>query len=222
MKRKIAFNLSVIVILLLFSMTFFSCHGKQEDSRPSPAESEKVSKESPGMTDTAEKIPASPSKENSEKGDGKMLLTSTAFKEGEFIPKKYTGEGSDVSPQLSWENSPEGTKSFAIIVDDPDAPVGNWVHWVIFNISPDVKSLPENLPKEKTLSSGVMQGLNDFRKIGYNGPMPPRGKAHRYFFKLYALDTRLKLQPVIKKADLVKAMTGHILAEAHLMGKYKR
>ncbi len=150
-----------------------------------------------------------------------MKLTSIAFTEGGMIPARYTCDDVNVSPPLDWEGAPANTKSFALIVDDPDAPAGIWVHWVLFNIPPHTQKLPENVPHDKTLSDGAVQGINDFRKFGYGGPCPPGG-THRYYFKLYALDTILKLAPGSSKRDLVNAMSGHILAEAQLMGKYKR
>jgi len=149
-------------------------------------------------------------------------LTTAAFANGARIPQKYTGDGPDVSPPLKWTTPPAETKSFALICDDPDAPMGTWVHWVIWGIPPEKTELPEGLPKDKELPDGTKQGTSDFRKIGYNGPAPPRGPEHRYFFKLYALDVQLPLKPGATKSDLVKAMQGHILAEAQLMGRYKR
>ncbi|HOK08321.1 MAG TPA: YbhB/YbcL family Raf kinase inhibitor-like protein [Candidatus Hydrogenedens sp.] len=154
--------------------------------------------------------------------NAKLTITSSAFKMGSPIPKKYTGDGPDLSPPLNWEGVPEGTKSLALISDDPDAPVGTWVHWVIFNIPPTEKGLPEGVPKQNTLSNGAKQGTNDFRKIGYNGPAPPPGKPHRYYFKLYALNVVLDLPAGSKKADLLKAMEGHILASSEYMGTYQR
>ena len=151
-----------------------------------------------------------------------FTLSSSAFDQGAYIPKKYTGEGPDVSTPLAWTGAPDGVKSFALICDDPDAPVGTWVHWVAWGIKPGVSELPEGLPTDKELDNGIRQGTNDFRKIGYGGPMPPPGSDHRYFFKLYALDTELALRPGAKKSDLLPAMKGHILAEAHLMGRYRR
>jgi len=150
-----------------------------------------------------------------------IKIKSTAFKEGGMIPSKYTCDGADISPPLSWDSVPEGTKSLALICDDPDAPMGTWVHWVIFNIPPDTRELPENVPPQKTLANGAKQGINDFRKIGYGGPCPPGG-THRYYFKLYALDTGINLEAGATKSQLLKAMEGHILAEGQLMGKYKR
>ena len=155
------------------------------------------------------------------KGGKAMELSSTAFHKEGMIPDKYTCDGADVSPSLAWGSAPEGTKSFALICDDPDAPMGTWVHWVYYDIPPETEGLPENvIPKEHPANGGV-QGINDFRKIGYGGPCPPGG-THRYFFKLYALDTLLNLSPGATKAQLLKAMEGHILGQAELMGKYKR
>ena len=155
-------------------------------------------------------------------GSGMVLrVTSAAFKQGEMIPKKYTCDGLDVSPPLEWTDAPEGTKSYALICDDPDAPRGTWVHWVVFNLPSGVKALPEGVPAKETLDNGAKQGANDFRRIGYGGPCPPGG-THRYFFKLYALDAVLNLASGATKQQLLKAMEGHILAEEQLMGRYKR
>ena len=148
-------------------------------------------------------------------------VSSTAFKEGEAIPKKYTCDGENVSPPLEWSNIPKGTKSIALIADDPDAPRGTWVHWVLFNIPADVNGLPENVPPRSTLKNGARHGINDSRKLGYDGPCPPGG-THRYFFKLYALGVELSLETGATKTQLLKAMEGHILGEGRLMGKYKR
>ncbi len=150
-----------------------------------------------------------------------MELHSSAFEEGGMIPVKYTCDAENVSPPLSWNSVPDGTKSLALVCDDPDAPVGTWVHWVIFNLPPDSDGLPEHVPPQKKLSDGALQGSNDFRKIGYGGPCPPGG-IHRYFFKLYALDMVLDLQTGSTKAALERAMQGQVLAEARLMGTYRR
>jgi Raf kinase inhibitor-like YbhB/YbcL family protein len=155
-------------------------------------------------------------------GVAKMKVTSTAFQEGANIPKKYTGDGDDVSPPLKWEGTPAGTKSFALICDDPDAPRGTWVHWVLFNIPADKTELPEAVPTTAKLASGARQGTNDFKKIGYGGPAPPPGKPHRYFFKLYALDRVLDLPEGPKKKDVEDAMDKHVLAHGQLMGTYGR
>jgi Raf kinase inhibitor-like YbhB/YbcL family protein len=156
------------------------------------------------------------------KEDPAMKLTSTAFAEGRPIPALHTGDGADGSPPLTWSGVPPGTKSLALICDDPDAPVGNWVHWVIYGLPSASAGLPENTAKTETLPDGAKQGLNDFRRIGYGGPCPPPGRPHRYYFKLYALDAELALKPRAAKPDLLRAMAGHILAEAQLMGTYQR
>ena len=157
------------------------------------------------------------------KGGGKMgiVVTSAAFGEGELIPARYTCDGADVSPPMSLSGVPEGAKSIALICDDLDAPAGTWVHWVVYDLSPDIKDLPEAVPPDKTVLEGAKQGLNDFLQIGYGGPCPPAG-THRYFFKVYALDAVMNLAPGARKGDLLKAMEGHVLAEGQLMGKYHR
>lgn len=149
-------------------------------------------------------------------------LTSTAFQPGTTIPKQYTGDGADRSPPIRWSEPPSGTKSIALICDDPDAPRGTWVHWVLFNLSPQTRELEEGVPTTATLPYGVKQGKNDFGNIGYGGPAPPKGKLHRYFFKLYALVVAMDLAPGATKAQLEAAMRGHILAEGQVMGTYKR
>ncbi|MFW6139541.1 MAG: YbhB/YbcL family Raf kinase inhibitor-like protein [Spirochaetota bacterium] len=150
-----------------------------------------------------------------------LKVTSQSFSEGGKIPVKYTCDGKDISPPLSWSGGPDNTRSYAIISDDPDAPVGTWVHWVIYNIPADVTSLPEDVPKAEKLENGAVQGRNDFKKYGYGGPCPPGG-THRYFFKVYALDTMIDEGPGLTKKQLLKAMEGHILAQGELMGKYSR
>jgi len=151
-----------------------------------------------------------------------IQLTSSAFAEGEFIPAKYSCDGEDVSPPLKWSNLPTGVKGLALICDDPDAPVGTWVHWVLYGLPPTETELPEKIPTTETLATGAKQGINDFKRIGYGGPCPPAGRPHRYFFKLYALDAEITLEPGATKKDLVRVMYGRILAEGQLMGKYKR
>ncbi len=150
-----------------------------------------------------------------------IQIESSAFKYGDFIPSKYTCDGINVSPPLKWSDIPEGTKSIALICDDPDAPIGDWVHWVLYNIPPETRELNENIPNERTLKDGSIHGLNDWKKYGYGGPCPPSG-THRYFFKIYALDTKLNLSPGATKKHLLDAMSGHILASGELMGKYQR
>ncbi len=149
-------------------------------------------------------------------------LTSAAFKEGGIIPKQHTCEGRDVSPLLRWSNPPPGTQSFALICDDPDAPVGTWVHWVLFNLPPETRELPDGLPTQDTLPNRAKQGLNDFKRVGYGGPCPPPGNPHRYYFKLYALNTMLDLKPRATKAQVLEAAKGHVLGEAQLMGRFGR
>jgi len=151
-----------------------------------------------------------------------MNLSIPGFKNGADIPKKFTCDGADVSPQLSWSDAPAGTKTFALLVDDPDAPVGNWNHWTTWDVPASSKVLPEGVPKEARLPDGSQQGLNDFHKPGYNGPCPPAGKPHRYYFKLFALDAKLDLKPPATKRDMEAAMKGHILEQAEWMGRYGR
>jgi hypothetical protein len=151
-----------------------------------------------------------------------FTIESTAFAEGGSIPKKHTCDGQDVSPPLAWSGAPAGTKSFALICDDPDAPAGTWVHWVIYDLPASLSSLPEGVPRDRELKGGGRQGMSDFRRVGYGGPCPPPGKPHRYFFKLYALDAPPGLMPGVSKNDVLKSAEGHILGEAQLMGKYGR
>ena len=150
-----------------------------------------------------------------------LKLTSNAFKEGEAIPRGYTCDGANVSPPLEWTGVPKSAKTIAIIADDPDAPAGTWVHWVVYNLSAEGLGLIENTPQTETLNGGGVQGKNDFGKTGYGGPCPPSGR-HRYIFKFYALDSELPLQPGATKAEVEKAMEGHIVGQAQLMGTYNR
>jgi len=196
-------KLCIISVLLCFGLVSFSC-GQDEKAKVEKKES-KV-----------------------------MQITSTAFKEGETIPVKYTCDSVDVSPPLEISGVPEGAKSLALICDDPDAPVGTWVHWVVFNIPPDVKTLPEDVEKKVMAnisgdSTEVMavQGMTDFGGFGYGGPCPPKGPAHRYFFKLYALDGMVdfdekKIKAGVTKKELLEKIEAHVVAEAVLMGKYGR
>lgn len=152
-----------------------------------------------------------------------MIFKTSAFKPEEPIPVKYTCDGADVSPHLTWDGAPQEAKSFALICDDPDAPSGIFTHWLLFDLPATVTELPENLPKKSEVDSPrCKQGTNDFGKVGYGGPCPPRGSGHRYFFKLYALDTDIQLSPKAKKRDLEAAIKDHILAQAELMGTYQR
>jgi len=153
---------------------------------------------------------------------GAMQLTSASFPNGGTIPKKYTCDGSDVSPALTWSGAPQGTQGFALIADDPDAPVGTWSHWVLYDLPAGTTSLAESVSKVDAPPGGGQQGKNDFGKTGYGGPCPPPGTPHRYFFKLYAVDRRLDLKPGARQKEVERALQGHILAQAELMGKYGR
>jgi Raf kinase inhibitor-like YbhB/YbcL family protein len=149
-------------------------------------------------------------------------VASRAFKEGESIPAHYTRDGEDVSPPLDWFEPPVGTKSFALVCEDADAPSGGFTHWVIYNIPPTVTLFPEAFPPLNSLPNGIKQGMNSFGQVGYSGPSPLKGLPHRYFFKIYALNTVLELDPGAAKAQLEKTMQRRIVGEAQLMGKYQR
>jgi len=150
-------------------------------------------------------------------------LSSTSFETSAEIPTRYTCDGADDSPALSWSEAPDGTSTFALICDDPDAPVGLFTHWVLYGLSSDVSELPENLPKDAEVQKPeCKQGVNDFRRIGYGGPCPPRGSRHRYFFKLFALDNDPKLPAGSSRKEVERAINGHVLGEAKLMGTYQR
>lgn len=151
-----------------------------------------------------------------------MKLSSATFGDGQRIPAKYTCEGEDVSPPLAWGEVPEGTRSLALIADDPDAPSGTFSHWVIFNIPPDSRGLTEAMPAKPQLPNSARQGVTDFGGIGYGGPCPPPGKPHRYYFSLYALDQPLDLEAGASRQQVIKAMQGHTLARAQLVGIYQR
>ena len=151
----------------------------------------------------------------------KLEIRSTAFGDAQMIPKIYTCQGKNISPPLSWGAVPEQTRSIALILEDPDAPMGTFVHWVLFNLPPETKGLPENVPVGKTLANGAKHGAGTSKKIGYMGPCPPSG-THRYFFRVYALDSKLDLKSGSSKERLLRAMQGHILSEGQLMGTYKR
>lgn len=151
-----------------------------------------------------------------------FVLRSPDFANGADIPKQFTCSGEDRSPVIEWSGAPAATRSFALIADDPDAPAGTWVHWVIFNIPGSAHGLQGAVEKQARLADGTHQGQNDFHKVGYNGPCPPPGKPHRYFFKLYALDAELSLSSSATKSDVERAMDGHVLAHAEWMGKFRR
>jgi hypothetical protein len=149
-------------------------------------------------------------------------LESSAFENGKTIPRKYTCDGEDVSPPLTWKGAPEGTKSFALICDDPDAPLMTWTHWVVYGIPANVDKLQEGLPKAEVVAGDIKQGSNSGRRVGYAGPCPPGGKAHRYYFRIYALDSDTDIGPGESKKHLERAMIGHVLDEAETMGLYAR
>lgn len=186
---------AVFWLLIMVSIVLSACGGAPATGAPSPAE----------------------------EGEEPMSfeLTSPAFDHEGAIPPKYSCQGEDISPPLSWTEPPAGTKSFALIADDPDAPVGTWVHWVLYNIPADAQELPEGVPAQDKLSDGSLHGRNSWRRYDYGGPCPPGG-THRYFFKLYALDTPLDLGPGARKKKLLNAMEGHILAQTELVGTFSR
>lgn len=150
-----------------------------------------------------------------------LTISSKAFQQGDRIPLEYTCDGQNISPQLQWSAGPEGTLSYAIISDDPDAPMGTWVHWVVYNIPAKERSIMKNQPKDPVLPNGAVQGITDFRSVGYGGPCPPSG-IHRYFFHVYALDVILDTREALTKSQLLHQMQGHILAQGSLMGLYSR
>jgi hypothetical protein len=152
-----------------------------------------------------------------------MLIGSTSLVSGKNIPEQFTCRGANISPDIYWKSLPAKTKSLALVMEDPDAPAGTWVHWVVYNIPAETPSLPTHLPAKRTMEDGTRQGKNSFGDIGYGGPCPPPGHGpHRYFFRLYALDTLLNLEPGADKEELTTAMDGHILGKAELMGRFER
>ena len=151
-----------------------------------------------------------------------ISISPDAFNDGSSLPVEQTCDGEDCSPALSWERLPDSTRSITLIADDPDGPRQTFVHWVIYNIPADSSGLPPGVPKNNTLDDGSLQGNNNFGRIGYNGPCPPPGNPHRYFFKVYVLDTTLSLKSGATKSQLEAAMSGHILAQGEMIGKYGR
>jgi Raf kinase inhibitor-like YbhB/YbcL family protein len=159
---------------------------------------------------------------NGGKGMDKLIVSSPAFKHGDFIPLEYTCDGSDVSPEIVIENVPTNAKSLVLINDDPDAPMGTWDHWILYNIPASNKVvIPKGIKPEKEFPNGMRHGINSWGRLGYGGPCPPSG-VHRYFFKVYALDVVLDIPPGATKQKILKAMEGHIIAQGELMGKYSR
>lgn len=165
-------------------------------------------------------VPQPPAKQSPDQ-KSEIKVTSVAFQEGQPIPRQYTCAGVNISPPLEWSGVPKAAKTIAIIVDDPDAPSGAWVHWVLYNAPADNIGFVENVPAGETLKAGGFQGKNDFEKIGYGGPCAPSG-THRYFFKLYAVDAELPLKAGATRAELEQAMQGHVVAQGQLMGTYSR
>jgi Raf kinase inhibitor-like YbhB/YbcL family protein len=164
-------------------------------------------------------------KEESDSSNKKVItmkLTSTAFQDGAFIPDTFTCKGANISPPLLWSGMPAGTKSFAVTCEDPDALVGVWIHWVMYNIPPDKTGLDQQVVPKQTLPDGSVQGTNDFGDIGYSGPCPPKDTPHRYYFKVYALDTTFNLTGKVTKQVLDEKMTDHIIGQGQLIGKYER
>ncbi len=151
-----------------------------------------------------------------------VTVTSSAFEASELMPTRFTCDGDDLSPPLAWSEVPQGTQSLALIADDPDAPAGTWVHWVLYGLAPDTRELPEGVQTEEIVLDGARQGTNDFGRLGYGGPCPPPNGPHRYFFKLFALDAEPELGPGATKDELLAVMRGHVLGGGQLMGRYQR
>lgn len=174
-----------------------------------------------GCSTGPQPLPPQPPGKSSPENKPELKVISAAFKEGEPIPRQYTCHGINISPPLEWGGAPKSARTIAIIADDPDAPAGTWVHWVLYNLPAENIGFVENLPATENLKAGGFQGKNDFGKIGYGGPCPPSG-THRYFFKVYALDAELPLEAGATKADVEKAMQGHVVGQGQLMGTYGR
>ena len=171
-----------------------------------------------GQPPAAEDLSA-PAEEGGQTMD--FRLSSPAFSDGQPIPVKFSCHGEDISPALDWSEPPMGAQTLALIMDDPDAPVGTWIHWVLFSIPANLRGLPEGIAAEPTLADGSRHGNNSWKRVGYGGPCPPSG-THHYVFKLYALDTKLDLSPGSSKEDLLKVMEGHVLAQAQLVGTFSK
>ena len=151
-----------------------------------------------------------------------FVLKSTAFPNGGEIPRKYTCTGENISPAIIWSGAPSNARSLALIADDPDAPAGTWTHWVMWNIPAQAGSLPEAVPPNESLDNGARQGRNDFGRVGYDGPCPPPGRPHRYFFRAYALDAALDVKAGAARSELESAIKPHVVAQAEWMGMFKR
>jgi len=218
--------LAVSLVVLVSSLSLLGCGGGDDGSsqteRAAVADDAAAGDGAEGGAQE-EAIAAGQAADAEEEGVTMAFQISTpAFADGKAIPKAFSCEGEDRSPALIWDGVPEGTQTFALVCDDPDAPSGTWVHWTVFNIPGSVTGLPENAGAGEGLPEGAIEGGNSWGRAGYGGPCPPPGKPHRYFFKVYALDGALDLDPQADKGELLAAMEGHILAEAQTMGTYRR
>lgn len=218
-------NKPLIIIGITLLLTSLACRTESRDSEPIV------------NTETTTEAAAEPESETSqtniniptEETLAILHVDSTALPEGEHIPNRYTcnstakGDAEDVSPPLQWSDAPSGTKSFVLILDDPDAIGGSFIHWVLYNIPPDTTSLEENMPRTETLSDGSMQGTNDFGNLGYNGPCPQTrfGKIHNWVFSVYALDVEVNLPPGVTYTELMNVISKHILAKGILIRNYR-
>ena len=217
--------LLVPFLILVLLLGIIGCDDDESTPTPTPTATAVIGEATPTPISTPmpteEGEPTiTPTPMPTEESETEMTLTSTAFQEGGSIPQEYSCDGVDISPLLQWSNVPDGVQSFALIMDDPDAPVGTWIHWVIYNIPGDKDSLQEAIPSDANLGDGSKQGVNSWEEVGYGGPCPPIGEQHRYYFKLYALDEMLDLPIGLTKTELLNAMDGHVVAQAELMGLY--
>ena len=212
-----------LTFVLLGILLLTACVSTEGTSELAQAEPEQAQPTVPASPPEPTALPAKTEASEPVEASMPFELTSTAFRQAEPIPEQYSCDGDDISPPLQWGDPPSGTQSFALVMDDPDAPVGTWDHWILFNIPADTRGLEENLPiTGKNQESGsIFVGNNSWRRTDYGGPCPPGG-THRYFFKLYALDTNINLLPGANKKQVQEAMQGHILAETELMGTYTR
>lgn len=205
-----------VFIGFVIAFSFAACTSEVAPTDAPPEPTQPVSLEA---ADPDVEPEVTPTEEEATQMD--FRLTSSAFQQEEPIPSIHSCDGDNISPRLTWTNPPGEPQSFALIFDDPDAPVGNWVHWVLFNLPPATRSLPEAVQPDATLNNGAVHGSNSWNSLGYGGPCPPGGE-HRYFFKLYALDEVLDLEVGATKDQVLVAMEGHILAQTELMGTYSR
>lgn len=211
---------ALAVVTMIVSLWVVGC----ASGAPPPLPVSTVAPPTGAADQTVGEADVAPAEQKTEqKGDDPMSfrLESSAFVAGASIPARYTCDGDDISPPLSWSEPPTRTRSFALIMDDPDAPVGVWDHWLLYNLPADARGLPAGIPAAPKLDDGSVHGKNSWGRTDYGGPCPPSGE-HRYFFKLYALDAPLDLAPGANKQTLLQAMDGHVLAEAELMGVYGR